>query len=166
MSKIDKWRNMSAEASQAVLQEVDDTTLLQARIAILNKQEELKLKGTQEVIVLLKDLQNAIKTSVDDVRRAANTVRNYPAETAVQIAARVEETLVRCEKAGEQAQKNFEKTQRIIYDIQQLDISRLCCFCAAGLHGSDHFRHHEYHRPLSFPVAKKGSRPNQAAPFF
>jgi hypothetical protein len=63
------------------------------------------------------------------VRRAANTVRNYPAETAVQIAARVEETLVRCEKAGEQAQKNFEKTQRIIYDIQQLDISRLCCFC-------------------------------------
>ncbi|MFR5645161.1 MAG: hypothetical protein ACLUDQ_01285, partial [Bilophila wadsworthia] len=24
----------------------------------------------------------------------------------------------------------FEKTQRIIYDIQQLDISRLCCFCA------------------------------------
>ncbi|MEI3453816.1 MAG: hypothetical protein V8Q91_10515 [Bilophila wadsworthia] len=80
--------------------------------------------------MLLKDLQNAIKTSVDDVRRAANTVRNYPAETAVQIAARVEETLVRCEKAGEQAQKNFEKTQRIIYDIQQLDISRLCCFCA------------------------------------
>ena len=64
--------------------------------------------------MLLKDLQNAIKTSVDDVRRAANTVRNYPAETAVQIAARVEETLVRCEKAGEQAQKNFEKTQRII----------------------------------------------------
>ncbi|WP_302294256.1 hypothetical protein [Bilophila wadsworthia] len=56
-------------------------------------------------------------------------MRNYPAETAVQIAARVEETLVRCEKAGEQAQKNFEKTQRIIYDIQQLDISRLCCFC-------------------------------------
>ena len=130
MSKIDTLRNMSAEASQAVLQEVDDTTLLQARIAILNKQEELKLKSTQEVIVLLKDLQNAIKTSVDDVRRAANTVRNYPAETAVQIAARVEETLVRCEKAGEQAQKNFEKTQRIIYDIQQLDISRLCCFCA------------------------------------
>ena len=125
MSKIDTLRNMSAEASQAVLQEVDDTTLLQARIAILNKQEELKLKGTQEVIVLLKDLQNAIKTSVDDVRRAANTVRNYPAETAVQIAARVEETLVRCEKAGEQAQK-----KRIIYDIQQLDISRLCCFCA------------------------------------
>mgnify|MGYP006898192718 CR=1 FL=1 len=76
MSKIDTLRNMSAEASQAVLQEVDDTTLLQARIAILNKQEELKLKGTQEVIVLLKDLQNAIKTSVDDVRRAANTVRN------------------------------------------------------------------------------------------
>ena len=57
MSKIDTLRNMSAEASQAVLQEVDDTTLLQARIAILNKQEELKLKGTQEVIVLLKDLQ-------------------------------------------------------------------------------------------------------------
>ena len=28
--------------------------------------------------MLLKDLQNAIKTSVDDVRRAANTVRNYP----------------------------------------------------------------------------------------
>ena len=109
MSKIDTLRNMSAEASQAVLQEVDDTTLLQARIAILNKQEELKLKGTQEVIVLLKDLQNAIKTSVDDVRRAANTVRNYPAETAVQIAARVEETLVRCEKAGEQAEKlDFE----------------------------------------------------------
>ena len=129
MSKIDTLRNMSAEASQAVLQEVDDTTLLQARIAILNKQEELKLKGTQEVIELLKDLQNAIKTSVDDVRRAANTVRNYPAETAVQIAARVEETLVRCEKAGEQAQKNFEKSQRIIYDIPQLDISRLCCFC-------------------------------------
>ncbi|MFQ8737804.1 MAG: hypothetical protein ACLSAH_18935, partial [Bilophila wadsworthia] len=75
MSKIDTLRNMSAEASQAVLQEVDDTTLLQARIAILNKQEELKLKSTQEVIVLLKDLQNAIKTSVDDVRRAANTVR-------------------------------------------------------------------------------------------
>ena len=44
MSKIDTLRNMSAEASQAVLQEVDDTTLLQARIAILNKQEELKLK--------------------------------------------------------------------------------------------------------------------------
>ncbi|MEI3453815.1 MAG: hypothetical protein V8Q91_10510 [Bilophila wadsworthia] len=41
MSKIDTLRNMSAEASQAVLQEVDDTTLLQARIAILNKQEEL-----------------------------------------------------------------------------------------------------------------------------
>ena len=79
MSKIDTLRNMSAEASQAVLQEVDDTTLLQARIAILNKQEELKLKGTQEVIVLLKDLQNAIKTSVDDVRRAANTVRISPA---------------------------------------------------------------------------------------
>ena len=46
MSKIDTLRNMSAEASQAVLQEVDDTTLLQARIAILNKQEELKLKST------------------------------------------------------------------------------------------------------------------------
>lgn len=47
MSKIDTLRNMSAEASQAVLQEVDDSTLLQARIAILNKQEEIKLKSTQ-----------------------------------------------------------------------------------------------------------------------
>lgn len=50
MSKIDTLRNMSAEASQAVLQEVDDSTLLQARIAILNKQEEIKLKSTQQVI--------------------------------------------------------------------------------------------------------------------
>ena len=56
MSKIDTLRNMSAEASQAVLQEVDDSTLLQARIAILNKQEEIKLKSTQQVITLLKEL--------------------------------------------------------------------------------------------------------------
>ena len=62
MSKIDTLRNMSAEASQAVLQEVDDTTLLQARIAILNKQEELKLKGTQEVIVLLNQRRRCEKS--------------------------------------------------------------------------------------------------------
>ena len=132
MSKIDTLRNMSAEASQAVLQEVDDSTLLQARIAILNKQEEIKLKSTQQVITVLKELQNSIKSSVDDVRRAANTVRNYPAETAVQIAARVEESLVRCEKAGEQAQINFEKTQRILYNLQELDIPRLCYVCAGS----------------------------------
>ena len=132
MSKIDTLRNMSAEASQAVLQEVDDSTLLQARIAILNKQEEITLKSTQQVITVLKELQNSIKSSVDDVRRAANTVRNYPAETAVQIAARVEESLVRCEKAGEQAQINFEKTQRILYNLQELDIPRLCYVCAGS----------------------------------
>ena len=128
MSKIDTLRNMSAEASQAVLQEVDDSTLLQARIAILNKQEEIKLKSTQQVITVLKELQNSIKSSVDDVRRAANTVRNYPAETAVQIAARVEESLVRCEKA----EINFEKTQRILYNLQELDIPRLCYVCAGS----------------------------------
>ena len=69
MSKIDTLRNMSAEASQAVLQEVDDSTLLQARIAILNKQEEIKLKSTQQVITVLKELQNSITVSYTHLGR-------------------------------------------------------------------------------------------------
>ena len=52
------------------------------------------------------------------------------------------------EKAGEQAQKNVEKTQHIIYDIQKTIYLKMLLYLRHTV--SDLFRHHEYHRPLSF----------------
>jgi hypothetical protein len=89
--------------------ESGEAAMLQDRLALLNKQENLRAKTNAEVISLLENLQREIKNASDNVRASAHEVRGYPVEVVTQLSTRLEVCVARCEDAARRAAELFEK---------------------------------------------------------
>ncbi len=92
MSKMKKLQNLQAG-------EVDEITMMQARVEILSQQEQHKIESTMELITLLEKLKKAIEASVRDVEKSARQVREYPAEAAQRLRAETEAGIKSCKYA-------------------------------------------------------------------
>ena len=118
MSKIDELKNMSraseATTAPAPSSEIDQTRI-EASLMVLSLQEEARIKNSQELIQLLRELQRSTSQAAREIGTAAHQVRDYPVEVLNQHRARMEQCLAKCEAAAIASKEYLDKS-RVVMD--------------------------------------------------
>ena len=117
MSKIDELKSMS-RASEATTppappSEIDQTRI-EASLMVLSLQEEARIKNSQELIQLLRELQRSTSQAAREIGTAAHQVRDYPVEVLNQHRARMELCLAKCEAAAIASKEYFDKSRAVM----------------------------------------------------
>ena len=117
MSKIDELKSMSraseAATAPAPPSEIDKTRI-EAGLMVLSLQEEARIKNSQELIQLLRELQRSTSQAAREIGTAAHQVRDYPVEVLNQHRARMEQCLAKCEAAAIASKEYFDKSRAVM----------------------------------------------------
>ena len=70
-----------------------DQTRIEASLMVLSLQEEARIKNSQELIQLLRELQRSTSQAVREIGTAAHQVRDYPVEVLNQHRTRMEQCM-------------------------------------------------------------------------
>ena len=121
--KLDRVKNLSLNENQKemnVENELSEEELLEMRLALLKRQDELKMQNNAELLKTLKDLQRSIKDSVASVQKAANEVRAYPVEAVTRVTEHVEQSLARMRDTARSCEQAARKAQEIYITAQEV----------------------------------------------
>ena len=117
MSKIDELKSMS-RASEATTPPAPSSeigqTRIEASLMVLSLQEEARIKNSQELIQLLRELQRSTSQAAREIGTAAHQVRDYPVEVLNQHRARMEQCLAKCEAAAIASKEYFDKSRAVM----------------------------------------------------
>lgn len=81
---------------------------------VLSLQEEARIKNSQELIQLLRELQRSTSQAAREIGTAAHQVRDYPVEVLNQHRARMEQCLAKCEAAAIASKEYFDKSRAVM----------------------------------------------------
>ena len=117
MSKIDELKSMSRASetatAPAATSEIDQTRI-EASLMVLSLQEEARIKNSQELIQLLRELQRSTSQAAREIGTAAHQVRDYPVEVLNQHRARMEQCMAKCEAAAIASKEYFDKSRAVM----------------------------------------------------
>ncbi len=117
MSKIDELKNMS-RASEAAIQPTPpreiDQTRIEASLMVLSLQEEARIKNSQDLVQLLRELQRSTSQAAREIGAAAHQVRDYPVDVLNQHRARMEQCMAKCEAAAIASKEYFDKSRAVM----------------------------------------------------
>ena len=88
-----------------------DQTRIEASLMVLSLQEEARIKNSQELIQLLRELQRSTSQAAREIGTAAHQVRNYPVEVLNQHRARMEQCMAKCEAAAIASKEYFDESR-------------------------------------------------------
>ncbi len=76
MSKMEKIKNLSTAKEETP--EVDEITMMEARLGLLSQQEQHKIESNMELIKLLKKFQKVITESTRTVEKTIEETKDFP----------------------------------------------------------------------------------------
>lgn len=124
--KLDRVKNLSLDENQKEMNMkngLSEEELLEMRLGLMKRQDELKMQSNAELLKTLKDLQKSIKDSVADVQKAANEVRAYPVEVVTRVTEHVEQSLARMRDAARSSEQAAGKAKEL-YEAATISIER------------------------------------------
>ncbi|CCO22003.1 protein of unknown function [Maridesulfovibrio hydrothermalis AM13 = DSM 14728] len=116
MSKMKRIKNLSAAKEETP--EVDEITMMEARLGLLSQQEQHKIESNMELIKLLREFQKVIKESTRTVEKTIEETKDFPIKAVKLLEKDVKHCIAICNLVNKQAGKAHEEACEV-YNYMQ-----------------------------------------------